>query len=393
MMRNAISIALLSLLVTITMISCNSTPLDQYIIDKKNQAGIIGIQAGYVGPDGNEWHGSYGFRNYKTGEAVNDSTLFMIASSAKPVTALAILKLHDEGKLNLDDDINRYIPFSVVNPHSPSNSITFRMLLSHTSTIQDNWEVLDPLYTIEEGGDSPLALSDFVEDYLTISGDYYNPKKNFYKETPGQYWSYSNMGYALLGYAVEEISGLSFSEYMNQEIFEPLEMMNSYWFLSNIPHQNIARPHQLPDEEDKDITPKMLPHYGYPDFPDGQLRTTTKDYLKFIKLIVDGGRINGNQFISEDLIKQYHTIQYPLVHQYQAISFNYNEFEDWMYYLFMRRLPSHTGGDPGVASVVSFDPEQKTAAVVFVNSPPNTFIGGKTFYLDLPKRLLNEAAK
>jgi CubicO group peptidase (beta-lactamase class C family) len=367
--------------------------LDRYVLHEKNQADIIGMQVGYVGPDEREWHGSYGLKNYKTGASVNDSTLFMIASSAKPVTALAILKLHDNGKLRLDDDVSRYLPFSVVNPHSPDASITFRMLLSHTGTVQDNWEVMDPLYTLKKGGDSPLKLSDFVRNYFTKSGDYYYPGSNFYDETPGQYWSYSNMGHALLGYAVEEVSGLSFSEYMDQNIFRPLEMSNSYWLLRNIPHQNMARPHQWSDPEDEGNGLNVLPHYGYPDFPDGQLRTTTRDYLKFIKLILNGGRANGKQFISENLAEQFYTVQYPSAHEHQAVAFNYNEFDNWMYYMLMRRLPSHTGGDPGVASVVTFDPEQKTAAVVLANSPPRTFLGGKSFYLDLPKRLLREGAK
>jgi CubicO group peptidase (beta-lactamase class C family) len=150
-MRHVASVALLSLVVVVTVVSCDSTSLDRYVLHEKNQADIIGMQVGYVGPDEREWHGSYGLKNYKTGASVNDSTLFMIASSAKPVTALAILKLHDDGKLRLDDDVSRYLPFSVVNPHSPDASITFRMLLSHTGTVQDNWEVMDPLYTLKKG--------------------------------------------------------------------------------------------------------------------------------------------------------------------------------------------------------------------------------------------------
>ncbi len=138
---------------------------------------------------------------------------------------------------------------------------------------------------------------------------------------------------------------------------------------------------------------KVLKHYGFPDFPDGQLRTTIADYLKFVQLILNNGKIENKQFIDENIIELFHTVQYTDVNQHQAVAWNYNEFENFLYYILMKRLPSHTGGDPGVATVVSYDPKNKIAAVVFMNSPPITFKGGKILYLDLPKKLLKVAKK
>ena len=351
------------------------------------------MQLGYIGPDGSKWHGSYGYRNVNTGKQVNDSTLFMIASCAKPVTALAVMKLHDRGTIHLDDNINDYLPFEVENPSFPGVPISFRMLLTHVSSIKDNWEVLDPLYTVEEGGDSPLELSSLGRGYFTEGGDFYSEAKNFYGERPGQNWAYSNMGYALLGYLVERVTGSDFSTYTREEIFAPLGMRNSYWFLREIPHENIARPHVLPESDPREQRPEVLKHYGYPDYPDGQLRTTVEDYLKFQRLILNEGSLEGKRFISSEVIRQFHTIQFPSVAPHQAVAWNYNEFDNRLYYLLMRRLPSHTGGDPGVAAVTSFDPKRGTAAVIFVNSPPNTFWGGKIFYLDMLKMLLRVAER
>ncbi len=355
------------------------------------KAQVIGMQLGYLKKDGKTWIGSYGEANSETGQKVNDSTLFMIASCSKPITALAILKLYNDGKLDLDLDINTYLPFKITNPHSPEKSITARMLLSHTSSIKDNWEILDPLYTIDSGGDSPIALLDFISDYFLKNGEYYDRNENFFNEQPSKYWEYSNMGYALLGLLIEQVSKKSFSVYMEEDIFEPLEMNHSYWFLKDILTENIARPHSLPENKNESI--KVLKHYGFPDFPDGQLRTTVKDYLKFIQLILNNGKIKDKQFIDKEIIELFYTVQYPEINKYQAISWNYNEFENFLYYVLMRRLPSHTGGDPGVATVVTYDPKNKIAAVVFMNSPPVTFKGGKILYLDLPKKLLKESKK
>ena len=365
--------------------------LDNYFNKKMNKAQVVGMQLGYIKEDGTTWIGSYGKLNFNTGERINDSTLFMIASCSKPVTALAILKLYNDKKLDLDNEINDYLPFDIYNPNYRNKSITIRMLLAHTSSLKDNWKVLDPLYTTDDGGDSPIQLIDFIKDYFTNQGKYYYEDANFFKQEPGQYWDYSNMGYALLGLIIEQVSGKDFSEYMRDDIFNPLNMKDSYWFLKDISHKKIARPHTLPENKKDSI--KILKHYGFPDFPDGQLRTTARDYLKFVQLILNNGKIENKQFIEKNIIELFHTVQYPDVNKYQAIAWNYNEFENFLYYILMKRLPSHTGGDPGVATVVSYDPKNKIAAIVFMNSPPVTFKGGKVLYLDIPKRLLKVARK
>ena len=367
--------------------------LDRYFNRKMKQANIIGMQVASIGGDTLQWTGSYGLSNFETGEPVNDSTLFMIASCSKPVTALALLKLYDEGKFKLDDDINDYLPFTISNPNFPDVPITFRMLLAHCSSLRDNWDILDPLYTVKEGGDSPLELEQFIKDYFTPGGKFYNAETNFAKENPGSGWAYCNMGYALIGLLIEKISGMSFSDYLHQHIFLPLGMPNSYWFLREIKSTNIARPHVLPDKKSDANSPELLPHYGYPDFPDGQLRTTVSDYARVVSLILNKGRIGDQTFISEPVIEEFLSIQFPEVNKWQAIAWNYNEFENWMYYLFMPHLPSHTGGDPGVATVVSFDPDQGVGAIVFVNSPPVTFRGGKIFYLNMVRKLLKKGKR
>ena len=198
------------LLIQTTFSQKEEVKLIEYIENKVDQANFVGLQAGYVGVSGTTWSHSFGVQNYSTNEEVNDNTLFMIASSSKPVTALAILKLVDENKIDLDDDINTFLPFKLVNPNFPDESITYRMLLTHTATFIDNWEVLGPLYTIEKGGDSPILIPEIIEKYFSPEGVFYSTELNFVKEKPGTHWRYSNMGYTLLGYLIEQISGATF---------------------------------------------------------------------------------------------------------------------------------------------------------------------------------------
>jgi CubicO group peptidase (beta-lactamase class C family) len=166
-------------------------------------------------------------------------------------------------------------------------------------------------------------------------------------------------------------------------------MHNSYWFLREIPHNNIARPHEMHTSSKNDPRePVVLNHYGYPDFPDGQLRTTVSDYAQVIKLMINKGMVNGKTFIQPSTVEEFLQIQYPSAAKYQAIAWNYNEFDNFIYYILMPRLPSHTGADPGVATVVSFDPEKGSGGIIFSNSPTTNFKGRKIFYQEMMKQLL-----
>jgi CubicO group peptidase (beta-lactamase class C family) len=138
---------------------------------------------------------------------------------------------------------------------------------------------------------------------------------------------------------------------------------------------------------------QVLHHFGYPNYPSGQLRTTVADYAQILKLMVNKGKICGDPFISEETIDEFLRVQYPEIEKYRAISWSYNEFENFIYYMLMPRLPSHTGLDPGMSTVVSFNPETMTGAIVFSNSPTTTFKTEKIIYLDMVKRLMKEAKR
>jgi len=368
--------------------------IDTYISQNLDEAKIIGLQVASIGEGQLVWQGSYGVKEYQGKDAINDSTLFMMASCSKPVTSLGIMKLYDQGKMDLDEDINDYLPFRIINPNYPGEIISFRMLLTHTSSLRDNWDVLDPLYTLPEGGDSPLELQSYVKDYFTEGGEYYLSEENFAEEKPGESFSYCNMGYSLLGLLIERISGKSFSQYMQEDIFQALGMTNSYWFLKEIPHDNIARPHEIAPEKE----PEVLNHYGFASFPDGQLRTTATDYAQVLKLMINRGKVNGFAFLSEETVDEYLKVQYPEVAKHQALTWNYNEFDAFSYisfmprYLFTRNIPAHSGYDPGVETYVAFDPKKKRGIIIFINSPLIERRGVRVYHVII-KKLFKEAKR
>jgi CubicO group peptidase (beta-lactamase class C family) len=138
--------------------------------------------------------------------------VFRIGSISKQFTAVAILQLFEKGKLNLQDDIKKFIPDYPTHGYT----ITVEHLLNHTSGIKS--------YTSMNEWDDQVRRKDFTPAALV---DYFkNQPMDF---SPGTKWEYNNSGYFLLGFIIEKISGQTYQEYIKDNIFKPLSMTNSYY--------------------------------------------------------------------------------------------------------------------------------------------------------------------
>src|SRR5205085_7400589 len=142
----------------------------------------------------------YGYADVATRKPFTPDTVMNIGSISKTVTGVALMRAVQEGKLSLDADINRYLPFKVANPHHPGEPITLRQLATHTSGISDRWEVYKDTYFY--GGEPDETLGDFLRAYFTPGGKHY-ATDNFLEAKPGTQREYSNIGAGLAGYIVE----------------------------------------------------------------------------------------------------------------------------------------------------------------------------------------------
>ena len=293
--------------------------------------------------------GYYGKSSIEKNLALANDHLFLIASISKTVTGVALLRLYEEGKFGLDDSINDYLSFNVKNPNS-SIPITFRMLLTHSSSILDG----DNLYGNKTfNGDTPLALQPFMESYLKTGGSRYDSEANFSEEAPGTEFNYSNAGTALIGVLVEEISGKSFTEYTQTNIFTPLGMTNSSWKLGNITG-TIVQPYELQDGEAVKIE-----NYTFPDYPNGGLRTTPREMSKFVAAIANGGTFNGYQLLKSSTVAEMLKKQIPNVDETMGL------------HMFLQDanlgLWGHNGGEDGTTTEMAFDPVTKIGVLIFTN--------------------------
>ncbi|MGW8181942.1 MAG: serine hydrolase domain-containing protein, partial [bacterium] len=219
-------------------------------------------------------------------------------SVSKTIAATALMQLYEAGYFGLDDSVNAYLPFPVRHPMYPHIPITIRMLLTHTSGIRDNWDVM-PYFA----GDSPIALGEYLQSYLVYGGQRYSSTKNFYGIAPGSELHYCNIAVALCGYLVEVFQWLPFDQYCRENIFMPLGMHHTAWFLRGLDTSLIARPYSYSGGVYVD---EGL--YGYSDYPAGQLRTTASDLSRFLMANIAGGELDGFRILDSATVRLMRTV-------------------------------------------------------------------------------------
>jgi len=172
------------------------------------------------GDNQEEYH--FGLRDLTRNLSMNSESKYRIASVSKTFTALGLMKLFDQGEFELDDDISDYLGYIVVNPNHPTVPITFRKLLSHTSSLQDGSGYNNFLNATF--GQLPVPS---IATVIVPGGNYYTANM-WRQEMPGNHFAYSNINYGLIGTLIEKISGQRFDQYMKTEILEPLEINGTY---------------------------------------------------------------------------------------------------------------------------------------------------------------------
>jgi CubicO group peptidase (beta-lactamase class C family) len=160
------------------------------------------------------WKGGFGFANLEKEIKADPSSLFSICSISKLFTSIAIMQLYEEGKLRLDDRVSDILPFyDLTQKYEDSGPITIRTLLTHSSGLPR--EAAYPYWT---GPDFPFPTLDQI-----ISG--LEGQETLYPSST--YWQYSNLGLTLLGLIIEEVSGLTYDDYISQKILNPLDLNNT----------------------------------------------------------------------------------------------------------------------------------------------------------------------
>lgn len=230
--------------------------------------------------------GSVGVTDYETGSAMDPNSIFWIASMTKPVTAVALLMLQDEGKLSVNDPVVKYIPEfeNLQTPSGAKANLTITQVMNHTSGLRE--------------ADSQTATkAKELEDLIT---SYVSGPTQF---EPGTKWSYCQSGINTGSRIVEIVSGLRFDQFLQQHIFDPLEMSNTTFYPTELIDVNRAAGYVKNDSTGNFEKAEIHGTYGRSGtapLGNGGLFSTASDYAHFAQMLLGNGIYEGKRYLSED---------------------------------------------------------------------------------------------
>lgn len=278
---------------------------------------------------------------------VNENTCFRIASVTKWVTAIGLMTLYDQGKLDLDRDISKYLPFKVRNPAYPDTPITARMLLSHTSSL------------------SPKA-DNYHPDWDRISKSY-DPLFDESVE-PGTLYAYADYNGALFGCLIEAITGESVQRYMDRTVFQPLGITAAY--TPKLLPAGTATKDLLDSKGKAAISVKTDMSRTFNNFADpkgnngytvGKLYINASSLTVLAQMMLGGGIYNGVRILDEGTVELMESDQPGLAaSRYGLSTVRLNQFDRGTWY-------GHQGRYSGLSSNVYYQRETGITLALVMN--------------------------
>ncbi|MGK0324273.1 MAG: CubicO group peptidase (beta-lactamase class C family) [Psychroserpens sp.] len=333
--------------------------LKQIFEEHSKNKNIPGIAYGIVVDDSLIVASATGLSQIENNIYASTNTSFRIASMTKSFTALAIIKLRDEGQLSLNDPVSKYIPelenLEYLTKDSPI--IDIENLLTMTAGFpEDNpW------------GDRQLGLSN--EAFINLISNGLSMSK-----TPSSEYEYSNTGYAMLGHIITLVSKMSYQEYIKKHILVPLGMNNTYWEYSNVPNKQLASGYRWEDENWKKESMLHDGVYGAM----GGLITSIEDFSKYVSFHLSAWPARSDEDngpVKRSSIREMHTPQFDFLNTWNR-DWNNEACASMIGYGYglgismdckrIKRI-SHGGALPGFGSNYAFFPEYGIGIMAFGN--------------------------
>ena len=333
---------------------------------------IPGFSVAIVNEEGIIYTKGFGKTSLSKKEKYEANTSQKIASISKTVLGIALLKAQEMKKLNINDPINKYLPYKVINPYYPETPILIKHLAYHNSSLRDTRDIFENSYIIinEEVKTNEQALPFFkksnaeisLEQFLTNSlfkeGKWYG-EDSFFDFEPDKERRYSNLGAGICQYILEKVTEKSYEAFTKETIFEPLKMQNISWEYSS----SVKNRTKLFLND----TTLITPYKGF-NKADGELRTSVNDLsillIEFIKAYNGKGTLLNKE--SYQLLfdaKQFpnQRSQFGIFIEFRPIAFGFKE-----------NLIGHMGADPGLLTAMYFNPESGLGKIMFINIEPRT---------------------
>jgi D-alanyl-D-alanine-carboxypeptidase/D-alanyl-D-alanine-endopeptidase len=262
--------------------------MTQLIERSMQERGVASASVALVKDDKIVWKAAFGYSNLRTKTLATPDTIYSTGSTFKSVTATALMQLQEQGKLSLDDSINRYLGENRVQDRLQADvAVNFHHLLS-------GWSGLLPGASVKPiwGRELPPTLEEFTSTLYSI-------------RAPETKWEYNNYAYGTAGLLVQEISGQEYEEYIVEHILKPLGVTTAHpAYPSPEMVEMMALPYSAGGSRG---TPTAVGQVHFDVYPAGDLYLTAEDMARYLGAHLNGGVFNGERILSEESVKDMHT--------------------------------------------------------------------------------------
>ncbi|WBW96385.1 cyclic peptide export ABC transporter [Oceanirhabdus sp. W0125-5] len=313
--------------------------IQEFIDEQMKDGDIPGLSIVIVQEDETVYQKGFGYADVKKKEEVTPDSLFEIGSNSKAFTAFGILKLQEEGLLELDDSINKYIPWLDLYFDNKKVDVTLEQFMYHTSGIP-----YSTIYDIPIS-DSNEALENTVENLKGIE----------LETEPGTNFNYATINYDVLGLVIEKVTGIRYQEYIKRNVLKPLELNNTYLYR----------------EEAKEKLTQGYKHnffkstqYDAPEYrgntPAGYIISSTIDMAKWMKIQLG---VVGRDQVTKNVVNKSHEISE------EREFFNNKSIYagGWMIDQYSDQIIYHGGNNPNYSSFIILDPNKNMGITVLGN--------------------------
>jgi len=351
----------------------NVTELDAYLEKLVNSGTPQGLSMAIVKNDRIVYSKGFGWADGPRKIQATPQSVYHWWSITKIPTAIAILQLQEQGKLQLDDPVSKYLSFFEVQYPSPNSSaITIRQLLNHSSGIPDASPV-SLMKWIHHEGEPNVNQTAFIEEVF--------PEYSILEFEPGENTAYTNIGYMLLGAIIEKVSGQSYQDYIRHYILEPLEMnqtdfdytreMEAYVVAGSHPSFNFMSPllHIMIGSYIRETSKKhiWLKRVYTDQEPSSALIGSITDATRLVRAYLNKGMLDGHRILSEKSIGIM-TNEGHVAEVNDKGSYFFKQGIGWQVFKEKSGYKlQHTGGGPGFYTMMQIYPDDDLGLVLFCN--------------------------
>ncbi|MEL6865033.1 MAG: serine hydrolase domain-containing protein [Bacteroidota bacterium] len=373
------------LLLIISLLALTTLPAQNYrdtitqqLQDLAKNSDLPGFSVALVSKDRLLYKNGFGFADVDSQSPYTDQSLHNIGSISKTFIAFALMKLVEEQKIDLDESINKYLPFKIQHPQFPNTPMTIRQLACHTSGLTDGKDdmLIEYSYLLSEPTNfKPEDLPDEYFEYYEIYNrnkamsmaqflrHIYHPEGQWYAESnftdtaPGTQYQYTNAGATLLAYIIEQVAEESFDQYIQSLVLDPLQMNQSTWQLQQADSKLLASLYLSNGQQ--------VPHYQLITYPDGGLITNASDFGKYLMEMIKG-LAGESKLLSQDSYREMMSNQLIEAH-FPNAKFETSKGFMWNVNKEGDNIGAN-GADPGVLSYTLFTTQGNIGLYIMANT-------------------------